>query len=73
MAMEGGDVVQEHSAEGAVTVSLWRGHVTLTAAGETVEMREGQMVMFAPGIRHDVRAEEQSVLLLTVSGSHHDG
>ena len=33
MAMEGGDVVKEHSAGGDVTVNLLRAHATLTPAG----------------------------------------
>lgn len=70
MAMEGGDMVKEHSADGSVTAHLLRGHATLTAAGEAIDVLEGQVVMFAPGVRHDVRAEAQSVLLLTVSGAH---
>jgi len=68
MAMEAGDLVAEHSAKGVVTVHLLRGHAMLSAAGEALDLRPGQMVMLQPGVPHDVRAEEQSVLLLIVTG-----
>ena len=68
MAMEGGDLLAEHSAKGTVTAHVLRGHVTLAAAGEAFDLRPGQLVMMQPGVRHDVRAEEQSVVLLTIDG-----
>ena len=67
MAMEGGDAVQEHAADGPTTVHLLRGHVVVTADGAPHEVRPGQLLMFQGGVRHDVRAEEQSVLLVTVA------
>ncbi len=68
MAMESGDLLAEHSAKGTVTAHLLRGHATLTGAGVAFDLRPGQLVMMQPGVRHDVRAEEQSVVLLTIAG-----
>lgn len=68
MALEAGDVVKEHSAEGVVTIQLLRGHVFVSMGSESLELRQEQLLMFQPGIRHDLRAEEQSVLLLTITG-----
>lgn len=68
MALESGDLLAEHSAKGTVTVHVLRGHATLTAAGESFDLRPGQLVMMQPRVRHDVHAEEQSVVLLTIAG-----
>lgn len=70
MAMEGGDAIQEHAARGATTVQVVRGHTTLSSAGRSVALRPGELVFFQPGVRHDIRAEEQSVVLLTVTGGN---
>jgi quercetin dioxygenase-like cupin family protein len=68
MAMEAGDAIAEHSAKGAVTVHLLRGHAVLTAGDESFELRPGRLVLLQPEVRHDIRAEVQSVVMLTVSG-----
>jgi len=68
MAMESGDLLAEHSAKGTVTIHVLRGHAVLTAAGEPFDLRPGQLVMMQPAVRHDLRAEEQSVVLLTITG-----
>lgn len=68
MAMEAGDQLQEHSAPGVVSIHALRGHVTVTAEGEAFSLRPGQLALLQPSVRHDVRAETQSVLVLVVSG-----
>lgn len=68
MAMEGGDEIKEHGAEGVVTVQVLRGHAILSTDGQPFDLRPGQLMLFQPAVRHNVRAEEQSVLLLTVTG-----
>jgi quercetin dioxygenase-like cupin family protein len=68
MALEAGDAIAEHSAEGVVVVQLLRGHAVVQSGGESFDLRDGQVVLFQPGVRHDIRAEEQSVVLLTVNG-----
>lgn len=68
MAMEAGDTLAEHSAPGVVTFQLLRGHVTLVVDGQDVDLREDRLVLLQPGVKHDARAEEQSVVLLTVTG-----
>jgi quercetin dioxygenase-like cupin family protein len=68
MAMESGDVIREHKTTGSTTVQAVRGHVTLTSGGKPIDLRPGELVLFQPNIRHDLRAEEQSVVLLTITG-----
>lgn len=68
MAMEAGDALQEHSADGVVTVQGLRGYAVLSVSEESFELRPGRVMVFQPGVRHDIRAEEQSVVLLTITG-----
>ena len=68
MAMEAGDAIEEHSAKGPVSVHLLRGHASLQANEHDHELRPGQLLLIQPEVRHDLRALEQSVVLLTVSG-----
>lgn len=72
MAMEAGDAIQEHSAEGVVAVQGLRGRIAVTADGQTVEIAARQLVLFQPGVRHSVHATERAVLLLTVTGGQPD-
>ena len=70
IAMEAGDAMQEHSAAGVVTVQAMRGQVSLRTGGETIELRRGQLAVFQPNVRHDLEAQEQSVVVLTVTGGN---
>jgi len=67
MALEAGDVIQDHSAGGAVGVQLLRGFAVVTADSRSFELRPGQLVFMQPNVRHGVEAREQSVVLLTLS------
>jgi len=35
-----------------------------------VDLRKGHLAVLQPGVRHDVTAGEQSVLLLTITGGN---
>ena len=66
-AMAAGNVIGTHQAESPMTVHVLRGHIRYRAAGEEHELRQGQLLVFGPGDANDIRAEEESVLLLTLS------
>ena len=70
MAMEAGDVLPDHAANGVVTVQLLSGHAVLASGNQRVELRKGHLAMLQPGVRHDVTAEEQSLLLLMITGGN---
>lgn len=69
MAMESGDALHEHSAPGTVTVQVLSGHAAISAEEHAIDLRPGELVVFQPNICHDIRAEEQSVVLLTITGT----
>lgn len=68
MAMETGDILQDHVANGVVAVQLLSGRALLAAGTQHVDLRKGHLAVFQPGVRHDVTAKEQSVLLLMITG-----
>ncbi|MCC6961380.1 MAG: cupin domain-containing protein [Dehalococcoidia bacterium] len=67
MAMEAGDLIKEHSAPSAVAIHLLRGMISLNVDGKTHELRSGQLAFLQPGVPHDVSAQQQSVIVLTLS------
>ena len=71
MAMEAGDELDEHSVASSVTIHLLRGHATFKANGENRSLRPGQVMLLQPAVRHALRAEAQSVVLLTITGGTH--
>ncbi len=56
----------EHRAAGTVNMHVLRGQLKITAEDQIHELRAGQMLVLAPGLRHAVAAEEESELLVTV-------
>jgi quercetin dioxygenase-like cupin family protein len=70
---EGGGL-EKHSANGVVSIHVLSGALTITAAGQTHELQPHHVLMLAPNVPHDVRATQDSQMLLTVHlhGVKHD-
>lgn len=73
-AFDEGGGLEKHSANGVVSIHVLNGRLAVNAEGEDHELQSGQVLMLAPGVRHDVRALEASNMLLTVHlhGAKHD-
>jgi quercetin dioxygenase-like cupin family protein len=56
-----------HWAKGIVCIQIIRGHLRITAEGQSHDLRTGQLLVLAPGVEHDLVAPEESEMLLTVS------
>ena len=63
---DAGGSLKEHRAEGVVTMQVIAGHVQITADGEVLEARTGELVALATDVRHSVRAVVASEMLLTM-------
>ena len=61
-----GAKMPQHVAEGVVTVHVLEGRLKMSAEGQTHDMTAGRILVLAPGVRHDVFAEEPTRMLLTV-------
>lgn len=58
--------LKDHSADGYVTVQVLRGEISMVTTEGQHRMPAGSLLVLRPGIRHDVRAEAASRVLLTV-------
>lgn len=67
IAMAAGNAIGTHQADSPLTVQVLRGHIRFRTNGEQQDLRQGQLLFFGPGDAHDIRAEEESALLLTLS------
>ncbi len=56
----------QHCAKGVVTIQVLKGHLQVTAEGQTHDIPGGHLLVLAPGVEHDVVALEESQMLLTV-------
>lgn len=65
-AFDKGSVLEEHSARGVVSIHVLNGHLTVGAEGKTHDLKGGEVLVMAPGVPHDVRAVEESEMLLSV-------
>ncbi|MCE9591725.1 MAG: cupin domain-containing protein [Planctomycetes bacterium] len=63
---DSGAHMAQHVAEGVVTVHVLEGRLRMTAEGKSHDLSAGQLLVMAPGVRHDVHAEEATRMLLTV-------
>ncbi|MEO8246135.1 MAG: cupin domain-containing protein [Chloroflexota bacterium] len=63
---EAGGWLKDHAADGYVTVHVLSGEIQMATAEQTYRMPARSLLVLRPGIRHDVRADTASRMLLTV-------
>ena len=68
-----GGYLKEHTAPGLVTIRVLEGALSVDAAGEDRQMREGDVLILDPDVPHDVRSESGAAMLLTVHLEKGDG
>lgn len=66
MVLTAGRTVPEHRVPGECTIQCLEGRVELTSHGNTLIMREGDLVYFEGGVVHALHAQEDSSLLVTI-------
>lgn len=67
VTMLSGGELHEHTAPGPITIQVLRGAVRVSVEGEPREMRAGQLISLAPGVRHAVHCIEDGAFLLTIA------
>lgn len=67
VAMAQGNEIGTHQADSPMTLQVLRGHIRYRANGAEHELSAGDLLFFGPGDAHDIRAEEESALLITIS------
>lgn len=68
IALTAGTRMNEHQSPGDATVQCLQGHVTLHTRERTIAIAAGQLVD-APPERHDVVADDDALIILTVGVS----
>ena len=63
---EQGGRLAEHKTAGTVSIHALDGRLRVNAGGEAHTLTAGQLVVLAPGVKHDLTAEEPTRMLLTV-------
>lgn len=71
-AMASGNEIGTHQADSPMTLQVVRGALHFRASGEQYALTAGQVLFFGPGEAHDIRATEDSALLLTLSAEGDD-
>jgi quercetin dioxygenase-like cupin family protein len=65
--MEQGATINEHQADGPITVHVLRGEIRFRAQDQEHSLRAGQLLTLGPSIRHAVESVGESAFLLTIS------
>lgn len=66
-AFDAGASLPEHRTAGTVTIQPVEGEIAVMADGRSHRLCVGQVLVLAPAVRHDVRAERSASFLLQVS------
>ena len=61
-----GGSMPQHKADGTVLIQVIEGNITLKVGGEDVTLDAGGLLVLAPGTLHEVLANEETIMLLTV-------
>lgn len=68
LAFPAGHTLKEHAAPKTLLMQALDGHLTVTAAGQTIDLKPGGLIRMEPLERHQVEALEDSRLMLTLVG-----
>lgn len=69
IAMKRGQVMKEHKTPYPIVVEIFEGQITFGVEGESHNLVKGDLVYLEGNIPHDLKAEEDSTVRLTLSKS----
>ncbi len=64
--MKAGQELRQHHADGTVLIQLLQGRVRSSMLDQILELSPGQLLVLDPNLPHNLRALEDSVVLLTI-------
>jgi len=67
VAMATDNVIGTHQADSPMTLHVLQGHIRFRTNNQEHELHESQVLFFGPGDAHDIRATQESALLITLS------
>jgi quercetin dioxygenase-like cupin family protein len=65
--LNSGEQIPEHQTRGAITVQCLQGEAILLSGDERLELRPNLLLSLAPGMPHSVAAQQDTLLLVTIS------
>lgn len=65
--MKSGNEIGTHHADSPMTLQVVEGGLRFRTEGKEYTLSAGQVLFFGPGEAHDIRADQDSALLITVS------
>ncbi len=60
-------VLKKHTAEGIISVQVLEGEIIFSTDGQSVVVKQGQMIALHKGLPHSVKAVKETVFLLTLT------
>ncbi len=66
-SFQAGQSLPEHTTSSQITVQVVSGQLTFTVRGETRELAPGQLLLLEAGVPHTIRAETDTIMLLTMT------
>jgi len=73
VTIQAGTRIDEHRAEGSITIHALSGKVRVHLPSRTIELPAGRMLALAQAVAHDVEAVEDSVFLLSIAWKSQPG
>ena len=67
LAVRDGVPIGTHQADSPMTLHVLQGHIRFRTNNQEHELHENEVLFFGPGDAHDIRATEESALLITLS------
>ena len=67
MLMKAKTRIEEHHADGRISVQTIAGHIRMQVAGKDFDLPVGHLLALDHEVRHDVEALEDSAFLLTIT------
>ena len=61
-----GATMPEHLARGTVSIHVLEGQMSVRTAEQQHSLRAGQILVLAPNVKHDLHADQECQMLLTV-------
>jgi len=72
VALAEGCIIGTQQADSPMTVQVLQGHIRFRAEDAEHELHQGQLLFFGPGDANDIRATEETALLLSLSAAGDD-
>ncbi|WP_177761627.1 cupin domain-containing protein [Flavobacterium sp. I3-2] len=67
IALSKGQLMKEHKAPFPIVIHVLQGSINLGSEGEIQEMNAGDLITLDANVPHDLRANENSIIRLTLS------